>query len=194
MRAPMVAWLVLCAAACAPPAPAKFPDDDRVAAAQQKWCDMLAKLEAPDGNWLSRRDCEAGEPTGSAQYIERMTPCFEQQRRDYGDAAPDSGAIIDSCTTEVLSGSDPGDVSQTEVMKARCERMLRCQQLDQDACDGVLERLDPFTKAVLTNVYNLKAQAKIAACLRDTECSEDEDAAYDACYQTVRGYKLWLPL
>jgi len=180
--------------ACKPAAPVKTADHDSVVAAQHKWCVMMAELEGSDGSWSHHADCDAAMPTGSAQYVERMVDCFRDQKRDYGDNAPDSGAIIDACTVEVLAGVDPGDVSDTGVMKARCERMIRCQQLDQQACRGINERLDGSTKALLTSMYNLQAQGEIAKCLADEPCTDDEDRAHDACYRKQRGYRVWLPL
>jgi predicted small lipoprotein YifL len=181
-------------AACTPRAPLTYPDADSVASAQKKWCAMMAELEGGDGPWRFQADCDAATPTGSAQFVERMTPCFKQLKQDYGDRAPDSGSMIDECTQQVLAGADPGDISQTELWRARCDRMVRCAKADASTCDGVIERLDGYTKALLTNMYNLEAQAKVAGCLAESACSDDEPSAEDACYLKVRGYRVWLPL
>jgi hypothetical protein len=194
MRVIILSALGLLLLACKPAAPAKFADTDRVVEAQKKWCAMMAELDGGDGPWRYQSDCEAATPTGSAQFVERMVPCFKKLKVEYGENAPDSGLMIDECTQQVLGGADPGDISDNDLWVARCERMVRCQKVEQKTCDTILDRYDGYTKALLTSQYNLEAQTKVASCLREGDCEEDEDRAQDACYLKVRGYRVWLPL
>jgi hypothetical protein len=196
MRAPIVLSTLLYGSlfvtACKPP-PVVHPDRDKVVAAQKEWCDMLGEL-AGEG-WMHQKDCEAAFPGASAQFLSRMSKCYGQQMKEYGDNAPDSGAIIGDCTQQVLAGVDPGDVFDTVAGRARCSRQQRCQAVSIETCQSVLDRLDGATKATLTNIYNLRAQHDLATCLAEGKCDEDNDEeAMNACYRGARDGMLWLPL
>lgn len=190
-----LAFAALAPVACAPTRPASHPDAERVTAAQAKWCAMLAEADgvALDA-WRYRKECLAATPSGSAAYVERLAGCYGRALADYGDDAPDSAAIIDACTTEIMAGADPGDVTESELFQARCARLERCSEVSPTICASAWEQVDPAARAMLTSMYNLGAQAEIAACLRDTACTDDEDAAERACYRPLRDRRAWLPL
>ncbi len=179
---------------CTPSGPAKGPDHDRVAAAQKKWCAMLAGFEGEGGSWIHLRDCEAAFPSGSADFVALLTDCYRRERESFGDNVPDSGALVSICTEQVLARADPGDVADTALARARCERQQRCSEVPADQCRAVFARLQPNVQSMLTSMYNLGAQAEIAACLADTDCSDDEDRAHDACYQSAKDQRVWFSL
>jgi hypothetical protein len=155
---------------------------------------MLAKVDgAAIDAWRYRKECLASTPSGSAAYVERLADCYGKTAADYGDDAPDSAAMIESCTAEIMAGAGPGDVTRSELYLARCARMERCSQISPETCASAWERVDPAAQAMLTSMYNLRAQAEIAACLRDTDCG-DEDTAERACYAPHRDRRVWLPL
>ena len=112
-----------------------------------------------------RGACEEAYPAASAAYLQRLSRCYGKAMRDYGDTAPDSGAIIDECSQKILMGAEVGNVSGTDLYKARCARQARCQNVSQEVCDGAWARLDGMTQSLLSSKYNLRAQAEIAACL-----------------------------
>jgi hypothetical protein len=187
--------LLLFFACCTPARPATYPDHGKVDKAQAGWCKMLAKLDAPEGDvWRHQAECDAGSPSASAPFLAKLTSCYEEQMEGRGDDAPDSQVVIEGCTQQILGDADPGDVKGTDLYKARCARQSRCQKVSAAVCDSAWEQIDGMTRAILTSMYNLGAQAEIAACLDDGECSEDDATAQDACYQTVKDKLVWLPL
>lgn len=192
IRSLVIASLAL---SCTPPAPAQHPDHDKVAKAQKSWCAMLAKV---DGDalkaWRHRDACLDAYPTASAAFLERLGRCYAGALEKYGEGAPDSGAIIDECSREVLGGADPGDVTRTELYQARCARQERCLKVSRDVCDGAWGRLDGMTQAMLTAKYNLRGQADIAACLDDESCEEDDAEVESACYDAAHAKLVWLPI
>ena len=194
LRSLASAWMLVgLAAACAQPPPAKHPDHDKVAAAQQKWCDMLAELGGE--RFRHAKECGAAYPGASADFLVRMTTCYGEEMKRYGDDAPDSGAVVSDCTLQILTGVDPGDVAQTVAGRARCARQERCQGISQDVCQSVFDRLDGSAKAMLTNMYNLRSQHELATCLTDGACGTDGDEAeMEKCYQDARQKLVWLPL
>ena len=194
MKTGPVLGATILAMACGPSQPATYPDANSVKGAQKAWCEMMAKTDGKAlAGWRYERECLAAYPAGSSVYVERLADCYGKTVEDYGDDAPDSAAIIDTCTAEIMAGADPGDVSGTELYQARCARMERCDKLDATACASAWERVDPAARALLTSMYNLRAQAEIAACLRDADCG-DEAAIEKACYGPVRDRLVWLPL
>jgi hypothetical protein len=194
MRCVELLALAALALSCTPSKPAAYPDHDKVAAEHKRWCDMLAATSGKGGPWAHQAECEAAYPTSSAAFLKRMTDCYNKQLEQYGDAAPDSGAMIADCSSEILATADPGDVSGTELYQARCERLDRCQQVSAEACAGGWQRLDGTTRAMLTSMYNLRAQAEIASCFADTDCSDEEDQVHDGCYRSALDGRVWLPL
>ncbi|HHH26731.1 MAG TPA: hypothetical protein ENK57_00040 [Polyangiaceae bacterium] len=188
-------WASTLAVACKPAAPAKHPDHDKVVNAQKAWCDMLGELEG--SSWMHQKECEAAYPAASAAFLTRMTTCYGEQMKSYGDDAPDSGAVIADCTLQVLGGVDPGNVSNTVAGRARCARQQRCQAVSPEVCEGVFDRLDGPSKAMLTNVFNLKTQHELASCLADGDCADNpeaDEAAVESCYREQRDRLVWLPL
>lgn len=181
--------------ACTPSQPASYPDQDNVAAAQEKWCAMLAEIDGEKlAGWRYEKECLAAKPSGSSVYVERLAECYGRTVADYGGDAPDSASIIETCTAEIMAAANPGDVTTTDLYQARCDRMQRCSQVTPEQCANAWERVDPAAQALLTSMYNLRAQAEIASCLRDTDCTEDEDGAERACYAPHRDARAWLPL
>ncbi len=187
-------WLVLLSilGACKPAGPTSFPDEDKVVAAQKKWC---AGLESVAGdNWLHQDDCEAAYPTGSAAFVAQMAECYPEQVAGLGDDAPDSAAILSLCSDQILVAADPGKVSRTAVVTARCARMQRCEQISAEECLAAFETLNGMQRATFTSMYNLRAQAQIAQCLDELECRDDEDQARAECYREPFDARVWLPL
>jgi len=183
------------AIACGPGKPAAYPDKGKVEASQKTWCEMLADLDGDElEGWGYRTDCLGAFPAGSSVFVTKLADCYGKTKKSLGDEAPDSAAVIDSCTVEILSGAEPGNVTSTVLYQARCNRKNRCSQVTRAVCDQVWEQLDGSSRATLTSIYNLRAQAEIASCLDDTSCSDDEESAIDACYQPQRDALVWLPL
>lgn len=187
-----LAWGLLAAAACKPALPSSYPDTPRVAAAQKKWCAMLAGVLGDRFDW--RPECEAATPTGSAAFITAMARCYQRQLAELRQGAPDSGALVAMCSDEILAAAEPGQVSHGAVIEARCARMQRCQQIEPATCRTAFEQLDGMQRATFTSMYNLRAQALVARCLDETPCSEDEDRAHADCYDGVFKGRVWLPL
>lgn len=190
-----LALLLPLIASCGPQRPASYPDHGKVDKAQAGWCKMLAALDAPRGDvWRHQRECEAAFPSASAPFLEKLTACYREAMEGQGDAAPDNAVVIEGCTQQILGGAEPGDVTNTELYKARCQRQSRCQQVSAEVCSSAWEQLDGMAQSILTSMYNLGAQAEIAACLDGGECAEDDAAAQDACYQSAKDKLVWLPL
>jgi len=182
-------WLGL---GCKPAEPTSFPDQDQVKAAQQKWCAGLESLEGE--GWLHKADCLAGYPTGSAAFVAKMAECYPEQLAGLGEEAPDSAAILSLCSDQILAAAEPGDVSKTALIQARCARMQRCEQVSPDDCVAAFNALSGMQRATFTSMYNLKAQAQIAKCFEETECQPEEDAARAECYRAPYEARVWLPL
>jgi hypothetical protein len=180
---------------CTPSSPAKHPDHGKVAKAHIAWCEMLAQADGEKlSGWRHREGCEAAYPAASAAFLERFNRCYANALKEYGENAPDSGALTAECSHKILGGADPGDVSHTALYKARCARQERCQKVSGDVCAGTWGRLDGFTQSLLSSKYNLGAQAEIAACLDDKDCEEDDAAVESACYDAAHNKLVWLPL
>ncbi len=189
-------WLVLAVPSlclgCTPAGPTSFPDADKVVAAQQKWC---AGLQSVGGdNWLHQDDCEAAYPTGSAAFVAQMAECYPEQVAGLGEDAPDSAAILSLCADQILVAAEPGDVSKTALVRARCARMERCEQVSQEECLSAFNALSGMQRATFTSMYNLRAQAQIAKCFDETECQPEEDSARAECYRAPYDARVWLPL
>ncbi len=178
--------------ACKPAEPTSFPDGDKVVAAQKKWCAGLASLAGD--RWLHQDDCEAAYPTGSAAFVAQMAECYPEQVAGLGEDAPDSAAILSLCSDQILVGADPGKVSHTAVVTARCARMQRCEQVSLEECRAAFESLDGMQRATFTSMYNLRAQAQIAKCFDEQECGDDEDRVRSDCYREPFDARVWLPL
>ncbi len=178
--------------ACTPSAPAKHPDHAKVSAAHERWCAMLAELDGEAlASWRHGPACRDAFPSASSALLEPLTACF---RANAKTDAPDSGAVIATCSLEILGRAEPGDVRGTELYQARCGRQERCQAVSAEVCAGAWDRLDGATQALLSSKYNRRAQAEIATCLADSDCTPDEDAAEAACYEAAHEKLVWLPL
>jgi hypothetical protein len=177
------------AMSCGPSAAASHPDDDQVTAAQKKWCAALAAVGGDDFRHSS--ECAAGRPSASAPFLAGMAECYQRRHEDLGDSAPDSGALVSDCTETVLAGAEPGDVSKSPVVQARCRRGERCEKLSYRNCVASFNQLDGMQRAVFTSLYNLRAQAEIAACIEAAECGVE---AEDPCIAEAYDRRVWLPL
>ncbi len=190
MRA--ITWAALAAAACNT-APAAYPDASKVHSAEAGWCAALAKYEAPEGqSWRHGAECSAFTPTGAPAFVAKMTECYAKTHADHPDA-PDLGALIGGCADDVINHSTPGEVTESELMTARCARMARCEQVAKADCLNGFDHLDPGQKFVLTSEYNLRGQHEIAECLASSDCTADEDGAQRKCYQEAERRRVWLP-
>ena len=173
--------------------PAQYPDRGSVETARSKWCVMINKQREP-GSANILVECEAFYPAASAPFLSKMVGCYNKLLTESGDDAPDSALAIDTCIQEILGGADPGDVSNTPAVKARCERALRCQQVPIAACNKSFQEVNGMSRALLSNMYNLRAQTTVADCLAETACSEDDKDVQRRCYRPVKDKLVWLPL
>jgi hypothetical protein len=176
---------------CKPGMPSSFPDADRVVKAQKNWCAMLAKAEAPEGEWRYQRACEQAHPTSSAAFLTRLTKCFASEYEQLGDDSPDEAIMMDVCTNEVFATSDPGEAKITTLVAARCRRTAKCTPITYPECTEAFEDLDAALRLLLTDMYNLRAQYEIASCLDDGACTKDEDTAMGACYDVQTERRAW---
>lgn len=185
--------VALLAVACAPAKPATYADHDQVTKAHEAWCGMLADLDGETlEGWQYASECLADYPTASAAYLTPLTKCYGKTMKELGDDAPDSAAVIEQCTLDIMAAANPGDVTGTDLFQARCERQLRCQQVEADVCLGAWNRLDPTAQALMTSMFNLRAQANVASCLREAPCEEDPEADLEVCYRKAEGRRVWL--
>ena len=193
------AKVLLCAAVVTLPLACKggvvnYPDRASVIDAQKKWCAAMAKYEPEKGTtWLHKSDCERAIPSGSGPFVAAMAACYTRQHQEY-EQVPDLGTLVANCTEEILVKAAPGNVSDSDLVLARCQRQNKCAKTPIDECKSAFNRINGTAKALLTSMYNLEAQAKIAACLRDAECGKDDQQAQDACYRPLHDARVWLPL
>lgn len=172
-------------------APSSYSDHDAVVAAQAKWCATVAKLYGD--KWSDSAACEAAYPAGSAPFLTLMGDCYVQQVAEIHEHRIGTEALRRACTDMVLESSDPGDISDNAVIGARCDRMQRCQEVSRSSCLGILEQLSNTQRSGLTAMYNLRAQAQVAACLDGTPCDRNEDKVHAACYDQVFAERVWEP-
>jgi hypothetical protein len=172
---------------------ASYPDGDKVAAAQKKWCSTLAGIVAPgEGSWEHQSACEGFYPTASAPFLAAMAECFQKQAEQLGAASFDAEQAIKDCTEQSLQEVDVRGITTLDVITARCERMARCEAISEADCQMGIEGLAPTEQARLTRMYNQGALAEVASCLGGG-CDDDEEAAKAACYDDVWAKRAWLP-
>lgn len=180
--------LLLVLASCSPGAPVGYPDDANVGGAQKKWCAALAATQGK--SFQHAKECEAGIPTGSAAFVAKMAECFQSRMQELGESAPDMGAIVGECTELIIGGSEPGNVSKSPVVVARCSRSERCDEVEPSACVAAFNQLDGPQRATFTSIYNLRAQSKIAACIEDAPCGPEGE---NPCFKEAYGVRVWMP-
>jgi hypothetical protein len=122
-----------------------------------------------------------------------MGECYEQQVTQLGEHRIGTESLRRACTDMVLESSDPGDITHNEAIRARCDRMERCQDISQKSCVGILEQLSSTQRSGLTGMYNLRAQARVVECLDGTPCDRNEDKVHATCYDQVFGERVWEP-
>jgi hypothetical protein len=176
--------------ATATSAPSAFPDHDKVVAAQKEWCGTLAKLHG--AKWSHDAACQAAYPSGSAPFIALLNKCYVEQV-EIGEHTPGTEALRRACTDMVLERSEPGDTSDADVIRARCERMQRCQEMPMKRCKSSFARLSSTQRSGLTAMYNLRAQVLIADCLDNTPCGTTEDRVHSRCYDEQFSLRAWIP-
>jgi hypothetical protein len=181
--------LVLALVFSCKPSQVNYPDDGKVASSQKQWCAALARVSG-DG-WQHQNECETAHPSGSAAFLSKMAECYRKRHEEFGENAPDDGALVSDCTETVLAGAEPGNVSKSPVVKARCERSQRCDNLPVKNCFATFSSLDGMQRAVFTSLYNLRAQNEIAGCLSDSDCGQEPE---DACLKKWYDQRVWLPL
>ncbi len=184
-------WLAPIAACGGVQAPSSYADHDAVVAAQAKWCATIAELYGDA--WRDGAACEAAYPAGSAPFLALMADCYVQQVSEIHEHRIGTEALRRACTDMVLESSDPGDISDNAVIRARCDRMERCQEVSRASCLGILEQLSSTQRSGLTSMYNLRAQAQVAECLDSTPCDRNEDKIHAACYDQVFAERVWEP-
>jgi hypothetical protein len=181
--------LALAATSCKPAAPTSFPDEGKVKQAQKKWCAALEAVQKED--FRHKEECVAATPTGSSAFVTRMAECYQQRAEEFGDDRPDSGAMVADCAELIMVSADPGNVSGSPVVKARCRRSLRCNQVDEETCIETFSDLDGMQRATLTSMYNLRTQHGIAGCIDELGC--DDPLAENACFKEANVGRVYLP-
>jgi hypothetical protein len=192
-RAAALGLFAVAAAACT--GPANYPDRSDVSAAQTEWCTALAKSEGQGPSWEHFEHCRTAYPAASAPYIRGMQKCFFERvtaSREGGDAAVDRSQMLQDCNEKVLLDLPESGPGVEEVLDARCERIARCEKSDFAECKAAFKRLEAAQQAQFTTVYNGAALHEIASCLSGG-CSDNEEAARDACYKPLNDKLLWFP-
>ena len=184
-----VLLLVLAGTSCGPAKPTTFPDDGKVKEAQKKWCGALEAVQKED--FRHKTECLAATPTGSSAFVAKMAECYQQRGEEFGENRPDSGAMVADCAETVMVAADPGNVSGSPVVKARCRRSLRCNEVDEATCIDTFNDLDGMQKATLTSMYNLRAQTDIAECIDALGC--EDPTAENACFKEANVARVYLP-
>jgi hypothetical protein len=190
MLRPMLAkraLLVLALSGCAA-APASFPDDAPVRAANRRWCEALAAAPDRAEGWPLRSACDAFQPAGSAAFVARMAECYRGEREA---GAADDGQVVAACTDKVVHALDSKGAAA--LVDARCRHRERCRGESAHACVEGLRALEPGQRAVLAGMYAARAQHAIAACLDEIDCKKSDEQAYDACYRPEHERRVWLP-
>ena len=173
------------------PAGASWPGAADVAKAQSGWCAMLAEKKAlPEGD---KGACEGADVTGSAAYVRLMTKCIAGRLDAAAEDAVDHRQMAADCTDAVTLELPLDQGEGKEVLAARCDRMVRCEKVTLDECKVGVEKLESAQRAIFTTTYNHAALSEVADCLGSKGCTDDEDAAREACYTPVRERLLWFP-
>jgi hypothetical protein len=189
----VAAAFAILGAACTGGPGASYPDNNGVVAAQAVWCDMLAKLRKEPGEWSRFAECKAVFPTASAPYLKGMTECFFERVQADGDNAPDNSTIVDECNSKAVAFMQGDESAGAEAIEARCKRMERCEKVAPPECKMALEKLESGVRAEFTTKYNRAALHEVADCLSSASCTDNEDAARDACYKPAVEKLLWFP-
>jgi hypothetical protein len=169
---------------------ASYPDKGDVAKAQGEWCKELSKIKGGD-SWDQMGACKAAYPAASAAYLRKMAKCFFGRLAELGDKAPDHTQLVTDCNDEVTVMVPTNDAASAELIDARCERMEKCEKVPVAECKSAYEHLESAQRAMFTTIYNRAAQHEIAQCLSSKGCTEDEEAAKEACYRATSDRLLW---
>lgn len=190
MRDPrlLLGALVLAAAACGP---ASFPDQSAVSAAQDGWCQALAKMNGP--GWDHLGACKGATPTASAAYLRGMTKCVPAHKEAGGDKARDMGILVAECRDEVLFKTTIDEAVAQPAIEARCERAARCEKASVPDCLASAKKVEASQRATLYGIYNGAAMYKVSDCLKSSSCGADEYATQQACYKSAEEKLLWFP-
>jgi hypothetical protein len=188
LRARLGLAVVVAITACAP---ANYADRGAVEAAENAWCDALAKMNG--GAWDHLAACKAAFPTASATYLRSMAKCVPAHKESYGAKPVDIGHLIAECRDEVTTKIAVEDSAFAEAIDARCERASRCEKVPIPDCVAAVKKLESSQRAIFYGIYNGAALHTISECLKGSSCGADEDASRDACYKQVEDKVLWLP-
>ena len=191
LRASGLALLVV--AGCGGGASGNFPERPDVTQAEAGWCKALAKIQGKEEGWEHMAECKAFRTTASAAYLRGMTKCFFSRLESLGDSAPDQTQIATECNDEVTLGLPADDLAGRDVITARCERMQRCEKVTSEDCRAGVEKLESAQRALFTTTYNSGALRDVADCLSSKSCSDNEEAARDACYKPAADKLLYFP-
>jgi hypothetical protein len=172
---------------------AAFPGKPDVVAAQAAWCESMAKLQGSPDKWEHMSDCKGADSSASAAYLRAMTACFKTRVEAAGDAPPDNSQIVVECNEEVAQQLPLDQGMGKEVLDARCARMLRCEKVADEDCRAGIDKLESAQRALFTTTYNPPALHEVADCLESKGCTDDEEAARDACYKPEADKLLWFP-
>lgn len=173
--------------------PANYPDAKTVADGQAAWCDGLSKVRTASGSSADMSTCKAFPTTASGPYLRAMIACYSERLQRDGDNAPDNQIIVEECNNEATVAMNGDEKLSAEVIGARCARMERCEKVSVADCKKAIDKLETAQRAVFTTTYNAAALHKVSECLEDASCTEDEDAAREACYKPVQQGLLWFP-
>jgi hypothetical protein len=172
-------------------AAASFPDGAGVAAAQGEWCQAQAKLAGAAGSWEHLGACKATFPSASAAFLAGMTKCFGDRKA--AENAPDNSQIMQECTDHVTIQMRFDEAVASGVLKARCERAMRCEKVSAADCKAGIDKLENAQRVLLTNRYNQAALQGIGECLASSSCTDNEDEARNACYKPWDEKLFWFP-
>jgi len=187
----LVPGFFLVLAACGGPSTAA--DQSAVQAAENGWCQGLAKQSGSASGWEHMAACQGAYPSSSAAYLRGMTKCIAARKESYGDKAPDTGHLVAECNDEVTTKITVDDSGFQEAIDARCERASRCESVPIPDCVAAVKKLETSQRAQLYGMYNAGAVHTLAECLRSSACRADEDRGREACYKPLEDKLLWFP-
>src|SRR6185437_3392561 len=163
--------LVAAATSCAP---ASYPDQPAVVAAEATWCQALGKVsEAGMGNG-GMDTCKGAVPTGTAAVVKGMAKCLLARKEAGGDKPWDQGMMVAECKQEVFAKVNIDEAAAKETIQARCERVVRCEKTGFAECVAATKSIDPYQRAQLYGIYNGAALHEVASCLKSSSCGADE--------------------
>ena len=129
-----------------------------------------------------------GDPGGEvASYIHKFN-----EIRASGERVVIDGPCLSACT--LFTGIVPRDhVCVTRRAALGVHAASYYDDASRSLVPEATSKLDPSQRATLYGIYNGAAFAKIADCLHESPCNDDENAGQAACYKAVESKLLWTP-